>query len=61
MGELSEGHAKPLIPTGKTAHVPTGAVSRNAALKFGMRDKVHQLGEYHPALIHATKYNDRRR
>jgi hypothetical protein len=52
MGQLRESHADPLVPAGEAAQVPIRVIARNTFLKLGVRDKIHQLRENHPALIH---------
>jgi hypothetical protein len=41
MSELCKGHAQPLIPAGKPAQAPTGAITTDTSLKFTMRNDVH--------------------
>ena len=45
VGKLGEGHAKILIPAGKTDHFAIAVVSIDAFSKLVCGDKVHQLGK----------------
>src|SRR5262252_6428311 len=54
MCQLRKCHAQPLIPTRKSAQLPSCPVTRYAPLKLGVRQELHQLGKYGSALIHTS-------
>jgi len=54
VGELSEGHAKELIPAGKAYDIAMAVVSIDAFSKLVCGDKIHQLGKDGFPGIHAV-------
>jgi triphosphoribosyl-dephospho-CoA synthetase len=52
VGQLSKGHGKVLLPTGKLLGVPVAVVASHAMAELAIRKKSNQLGEDARAFVH---------
>jgi len=56
IGQLSEQHAKQMIPAGKRTNMLVSRISRDAGAKTTIRKKVHDLRENETTRVHAPSW-----